>query len=173
MKTNFFSKFGLSKKSSVDIEHTNPLPLNFNKNTYPQVKLSQEHKSQAYYLFFLLSKPELGRFMSALSSQSGDSTPEQGLILNLSLYEDFTGYVVSFTCNNEDTVKKITQLKLAPPLPHQSFPRVDPNSYGSLQGNLDLWFTHFWAVYWNSMTTEEKQAISLPPDWSEFMESRF
>ncbi|CZF87013.1 hypothetical protein [Grimontia marina] len=171
MKTNFLSKLGLVKKQEK-LKDEDPLVLNFITPSYPLVKLSQEHKGQAYYLFFLISKSELPRLLTTLDIRDSSQCHKK-LLINFSLYEDFSGYVVSLTCNEKSIIESILNLKLSPPLPHHSFPDIDPNNYGSLQGNLDLWFSHFWSTYWLSLSEAEKDKVQLTNDWEEFTELRF
>jgi hypothetical protein len=56
-------------------------------------------------------------------------------------------------------------------MPSTSFPDIAPDSYGSLQGDLDFWLYHLWLPFWNSLTSAQQEQLPIDKAWREFIES--
>lgn len=87
---------------------------------------------------------------------------------------EFNGHAVVLICNNADFILQIQKAQLQPPLPSESFPGMDPQSIGSLQGSMEFWWNSYWLTFWIQLSDEERQRVlSLPhtsAEWQEFIE---
>lgn len=84
----------------------------------------------------------------------------------LSQYADFAGICINLVTNNNALLAALVNFKSAPPTPWESFADVDPDTLGSLQGNIDLWCNYFWRPYWLSLSDTER--LQYPENWREF-----
>lgn len=87
----------------------------------------------------------------------------------LFLPPSFAGTTVSFACNDLDVLETLQQTRLDPPLPADSFPWIDPEGLGSLQGDMEYWWTYLWLPFWLSLSQERQSALVLEPEWREFI----
>lgn len=82
----------------------------------------------------------------------------------LNIYSDFEGEVVRLITNSECIINGVWKLNVAPPPPWISFPEIDPDGLGSMQGNLSFWWDWMWLPFWNSMDkTERENYLPLIP----------
>jgi len=176
MKINLLKCLFKNKENSNEPS----LPIDFTEE-YPQVTLSEEFKKRTYNLFFLVEKKQFENLSSLLidhypiinvqlSKHYQDLTDNNGNILKINFIDDFNGVVVHLISNNHDVIENIQNLKTSPPLPSVSFPDLNPEEYGSLQGNIDFWFTWLWKPYWTSLTSEQQSLLSLSDEWKEFID---
>jgi hypothetical protein len=86
--------------------------------------------------------------------------------------DDFNGNVIHLITNDPALIREIQALNCYPPIPSISFPTLNPEEYGSLQGDLDFWFTWLWLPYWKSLTDKKRSQLNLSEEWQEFIESR-
>lgn len=84
----------------------------------------------------------------------------------LSQYADFAGICIDLVTNNNALLAALVNFKSAPPNPWESFADVDPDTLGSLQGNIDFWCNYFWRPYWLSLSDTER--LQYPENWREF-----
>lgn len=92
------------------------------------------------------------------------STNETSLILNQ--YIDFSGVCINLVTNDNALIMALVNFKSTPPNPWESFPDIDPDTLGSLQGNIDFWCNYFWRPYWLSLSDTER--LQYPENWREF-----
>lgn len=96
-----------------------------------------------------------------------------GEVIWIALTEAFGGQAVYLITNSLLFIDALIALKFKPPHPWHIFPDAIPQTLGSLQGNLDFWWYHYWLPYWDSLTEIEKlQYITdfVPtPEWEEFI----
>jgi len=92
--------------------------------------------------------------------------PSQATSLQLNQYADFAGICVSLITNDKALLEQLIAFKSTLPHPWESFPDVDPDSLGSLQGNIDFWCNYFWQPYWLSLSTAER--LQYPVNWQQF-----
>lgn len=85
-------------------------------------------------------------------------------------WKDFEGTIVHMLTNSTVLIKDIQKAKLPPPRPEVSFPDINPEEFGSLQGNIDFWWHTFWRVFWHSLTEEDQHKLNLSEGWLEFIE---
>ncbi|MFB2729424.1 hypothetical protein ACE02H_18310 [Shewanella mangrovisoli] len=83
-------------------------------------------------------------------------------------YADFAGICVLLFSNDIALLQQLIAFKAAPPAPWESFPEVDPDTLGSLQGNIEFWCDTFWRPYWLSLSAAERS--QYPANWHEFSE---
>ncbi|WP_368172958.1 hypothetical protein [Aeromonas sp. R2-1] len=147
---------------------------------YP-TPLPPDHSIGAYFVRFLVSEDSLAMLFRALSqtgyvvepelntqvlNRSGDPASKK---LMLFQHSSFAGTVVSFASDDLDVIDALQQIRLEPPLPADSFPLIDPESLGSLQGDMEYWWTSLWLPFWEALSQEERLALSLEPEWREFI----
>jgi hypothetical protein len=178
MKINFLKKL-FNKKQKIKPE---PLPLDFDKD-YPKVTLSEEFNHQAYNLFFLSDDKPFCLLTSLLVQRQPslnvdsrkmvqDFSNETGSIFKVNFLDDFNGTIIHLITNDSVLIREIQKLDCYPPMPTTSFPKLNPAEYGSLQGDLDFWFTWLWLPYWKSLTEKHRRELSLSEEWREFIEMR-
>lgn len=136
---------------------------------------------EAYLVRFLVSEGCMERLTLALSQigylvsprlntqviERSDDPLDRKMVLFL--HPSFAGTVVSFASDDLDVLEALQQTKLEPPLPADSFPWIDPEALGSLQGDMEYWWMHLWLPFWVSLNQEEQLALDLEPEWREFM----
>lgn len=136
---------------------------------------------EAYLVRFLVSEGCMERLTLALSQigylvsprlntqviERSDDPLDRKMVLFL--HPSFAGTVVSFASDDLDVLEALQQTKLEPPLPADSFPWIDPEGLGSLQGDVEYWWMHLWLPFWVSLNQEEQLALDLEPEWREFM----
>ncbi|MGI2136148.1 hypothetical protein [Shewanella baltica] len=86
--------------------------------------------------------------------------------LQLNQYADFAGICVNLISNDKALLEQLIAFKSTLPHPWESFPDVDPDTLGSLQGNIDFWCNYFWRPYWLSLSVTER--LQYPVNWQEF-----
>jgi hypothetical protein len=99
-------------------------------------------------------------------ARSGDHSGKKVMLF---LHPSFAGTIVSFASDDLDVLEALQQTKLEPPLPADSFPWIDPEGLGSLQGDVEYWWMYLWLPFWVSLNQEEQLALDLEPEWREFM----
>ncbi|WP_438548261.1 hypothetical protein [Aeromonas sp.] len=72
----------------------------------------------------------------------------------LFLHPSFAGTIVSFASDDLDVIYALQQIKLEPPLPADSFPWIDLEGLGALQGDMEYWWTNLWLPFWLSLSQE-------------------
>ncbi len=136
---------------------------------------------EAYLVRFLVSEGCIERLTLALSQigylvspglntqviERSDDPLDRKMVLFL--HPSFAGTVVSFASDDLDVLETLQQTKLEPPLPADSFPWIDPEGLGSLQGDVEYWWMHLWLPFWVSLNQEEQLALDLEPEWREFI----
>lgn len=104
---------------------------------------------EAYLVRFLVSEGCMERLTLALSQigylvslglntqviERSDDLLDRKMMLFL--HPSFAGTVVSFASDDLDVLEALQQTKLEPPLPADSFPWIDPEGLGSLQGDVE------------------------------------
>lgn len=135
----------------------------------------------AYLVRFLASESSLERLIKKLAqigylvlpeldtqviARSGDHSGKKVMLF---LHPSFAGTIVSFASDDLDVLDVLQQTRLEPPLPADSFPWIDPEGLGSLQGDVEYWWMHLWLPFWVSLNQEEQLALDLEPEWREFM----
>lgn len=167
MKDIFRGTGYLKMPESVYIGYPAPLP-----SMYPIA---------AYIVRFLVSGNGLDMFLhvlvklgykveSELNTQIlTRSGPLWSKKVMLFLSPSFSGVVISLTSNDLDVIAALQQERFEPPLPSESFPSIDPEGLGSLQGDMEYWWGHLWFPFWQSLSPERQSALDLDPEWREFI----
>jgi hypothetical protein len=150
-------------------------------NGYP-APLPPEPSIEAYLVRFLVADDSLTMLFQVMAQVGYEVSPELNTqVLNRSRdpaskkvmlfqHPSFDGTIVSFASDDLDVLEAIQQTRLEPPLPADSFPWIDPESLGSLQGDMEYWWTYFWLPFWLSLSQEKQSALELEPEWREFIE---
>lgn len=95
--------------------------------------------------------------------------PSGSKAIALNVYSDFGGYVVRLVTNSKTLISEIRGLKLVPPPPWVSFPDIDPDGLGGMQGDLSFWWDWMWLPFWNGMDKIQKNKYLVqnfaPENW--------
>lgn len=147
---------------------------------YP-ASLPLDAEIEAYLARFLVSEGCMERLILALSQigylvhpelntqviERSDDPSDRKMVLFL--HPSFAGTVVSFASDDLDVIDALQQTRVEPPLPADSFPWIDPAGLGSLQGDIEYWWTHLWLPFWLSLSQDRQSALDLEPEWREFI----
>ncbi|MDO6707288.1 hypothetical protein [Photobacterium sp. 1_MG-2023] len=143
--------------------------------------LSESFNKQAYNLLFLMDWAQFPHFQAILRTHypqisvciTGEvQKGPKHTIFRMCLRDDFGGCFVHLISDDHAFIDTVLATGFTPPKPMTSFPDINPEAFGSLQGDLDYWFSWLWMPYWTSLTSDEKASLNLPPDWQEFIEFR-
>lgn len=149
---------------------------------YPK-PLPADPETEAYIIRFLVSEDDRDTLMQLLAGLSYEVLPElstqvvrrsadeTGRKLMLFLHPSFSGTVVSIASDDLDVLDLLQTTKLYPPLPRDSFPWIDPEIMGALQGDIEYWWDQFWLPFWESLSQDEQSALDLESEWREFIVS--
>lgn len=111
------------------------------------------------------------RFRDGSESLASDQTPS----MYLCQHSAFAGIIVTVVTNDAQCVERIqSESRWLVPMPMQTFPQLNPDEFGSLQGELAYWWEYFWQPFWNSRTEEQQRLLSetLPTPWADFIADR-
>lgn len=185
MKTNFISKLIGAFKKPRPLEMSdvfkgsgfNHIPENYFSG-YP-TPFPYYYEIEAYVIRFLLSYENYLTLLSVLESYGVVvDTQKQVQVINIQnkdhkamifLHSAFYGMIISLASDDLALLDIIQKSNCMPPMPDESFPLIDPEGYGSLQGEIEHWWEHFWLPYWNKLTLEEKNHLNIDDDWREFI----
>ncbi|MDR2365943.1 MAG: hypothetical protein LBD68_08855 [Zoogloeaceae bacterium] len=137
----------------------------------------------AYRLFFLISDAAADRVRQAIKTAFSDAsespyfvletTNQKGFSINVSIQAEQTlhGTLIEMVTNNADLLAALDDLELEPMTPWSVFPELDPDSMGSLQGNIEFWWNHFFLPFWNFLDADGKKRYldKAPSGWAEFI----
>lgn len=169
--TDLQALFGGEATASLTLPH---------RQAYPLVTPITQTELSAYQLHCLLNDQDKQRLDTLLCQAGfehvGSDMPFNGLLHHTHLqttvflqqYADFAGICVLLITNDINLLQQLIAFKAAPPPPWESFPNVDPDTLGSLQGNIEFWCDAFWRPYWFSLNDIERQ--QYPTNWCEFSE---
>ncbi|MFG0453952.1 hypothetical protein [Shewanella mangrovisoli] len=152
-----------------------------NQQVYPIVTPAMRPDLAAYQIHCLLNKQDKQRLDALLSDTGFDEGVSLDTVFNgvlhhadrptkvfLHQYADFAGICVLLISNDIALLQQLIAFKATPPAPWESFPEVDPDTLGSLQGNIEFWCDTFWRPYWLSLSEAERS--QYPANWHEFSE---
>nr|WP_279162715.1 hypothetical protein [Plesiomonas shigelloides] len=106
---------------------------------------------------------------------SESSASHETLSMYLCQQSAFAGIIVTLVTNDAQCVERIqSESRWLAPMPMETFPQLNPDEFGSLQGELAYWWEYFWQPFWNSRTEEQQRLLSetLPTSWSDFIANR-
>lgn len=110
-------------------------------------------------------------FLDGSESSASDETP----CIYLCQHSAFAGIIVTVVTNDAQCVEHIqSKNRWLVPMPMETFPQLNPDEFGSLQGELAYWWEYFWQPFWNSRTEEQQRLLSetLPTPWLDFIADR-
>ncbi|WP_148716702.1 hypothetical protein [Chitinolyticbacter meiyuanensis] len=151
--------------------------------TFPQKDLLVGEDLYAYRLTFMVSNDDADRVRSAIATQFlipsvgryfiVEVTNSRGYSIHGAVRPEFNGAVVEMLTNSVDLLHTLDALQLQPLQPWLAFPGFDPEGVGSLQGNIEFWWSHFWAPFWRSLSAARRLQYlqSAPAVWAEFIET--
>lgn len=134
----------------------------------------------AYRLVFLVDDSSLKRLCLLIKTNGFDCATDttDGVVTSslssLSLYikkkKDFGGTLIRMVTNQNALIEAILASRLSPPRPKVSFPDLELDSIGSLQGKLEYWWYELWKPYWCSLMPVEQEQQKLSAEWCEFID---
>lgn len=165
---------------------------------YP-VFISLEGKGiYAFHSIFACSKEELAkvkRNISHVFSVDENSLEEEGVVSEgialvqpyysdaLAMREKYV-LIYSFRCRMDNNlisvvtnspvfISAMCELNIKQPLPWVVFPNLEPDTFGSLQGEVDFWWGNIWRPFWDSLSIEEKRKFlarhNVSQKWRDFI----
>lgn len=147
---------------------------------YP-TPIAADPSIEAYLVRFLVSEDSLTMLFQALAQVGYEVSPDLNTqVINRSgnpaskkvmlfQHPSFAGTIVSFASDDLDVLEVLQQTRLEPPLPAASFPWMDPEGLGSLQGDIEYWWMYLWLPFWLSLSQERQSALDIEPEWREFI----
>ncbi|WP_088212569.1 hypothetical protein [Shewanella sp. Shew256] len=151
------------------------------QQVYPIVTPAMQPDLAAYQVHCLLNNQDKQRLDALLSNTGFEPEASCDVVFSgvlhhaqgpskvfLHQYADFAGFCVLLISNDILLLQQLIAFKAAPPAPWESFPEVDPDTLGSLQGNIEFWCDTFWRPYWLSLSEAERS--QYPANWHEFSE---
>ncbi|MGL5669596.1 MAG: hypothetical protein ACRDD9_26110 [Shewanella sp.] len=152
-----------------------------NHQAYPIVTPAMRPDLAAYQIHCLLSNQDKQRLDALLIDTGFEPEASCDVVFSgvlhhvqgpshvfLHQYADFAGFCMLLISNDIALLQQLIAFKAAPPAPWESFPEVDPDTLGSLQGNIEFWCDTFWRPYWLSLSEAERS--QYPANWREFSE---
>ncbi|KAB8037861.1 hypothetical protein GCL60_11850 [Silvanigrella paludirubra] len=157
---------------------------NYKSNNYPYPFYMEEKKIFAYNLYFICTcERKIDILNTILLNFKIDQTNEyrqakgkndSNESIHFSIVSGFNGYLFQIVTNSIKLLNELDILKIEPPPPWISFPEIDPDSLGSLQGSIDYWWYVYWTPFWEKLTPQEKQDYykikNATPEWIECIE---
>ncbi|MES4613101.1 hypothetical protein V2154_11005 [Ewingella sp. CoE-038-23] len=136
----------------------------------------------AYLTFFLTDDHTTQRILNIInkhySSNYSLNTSENVIVscesdtIAFNIYKKFEGRVVRIITNSEDILKVIWSISPTPITPWVSFPEMDPESLGQMQGDFEFYWEWMWLPFWESIDfTERKEFLKseqAPSNWVDF-----
>jgi hypothetical protein len=68
-----------------------------------------------------------------------------------------------------DVITALQYKRFEPQLPSESFPSIDLEGLGSLQGDMEYWWVNLWFPFWQALSLERQSALDLDSEWREFI----
>lgn len=149
---------------------------------YPSVTLLIEDNVYAYRMLFCVDNESAEIILQLINDHFKSNITIEGAndivissgnqAISFNMYNDFEGKVVRLITNSDAFFSKIWELKIMPPPPWISFPEIDPDGLGSMQGNLSFWWDWMWLPFWDSLDSAQKEdyliANAAPLGWVEY-----
>ncbi|HFZ0996213.1 TPA: hypothetical protein ACIJRG_004646 [Escherichia coli] len=202
MKTNWIEhmKNLLVKKPEVkDFFSKDKFPLNLVDGSYPIFISLKDRGIYAAHSIFICSDDELHvikEHLSNIFNVNKDAIGNEGVIYDSGivhhpLFRDaieiqktysliytftksFKGNLIDLVTNSSFFVETIKSAGIKEPVPWDVFPELEPDTFGSLQGELEFWWESIWSPFWHSLSPDERNDFlvknNATPKWREFIE---
>lgn len=104
-----------------------------------------------------------------------DVRNDDGESVQLMAWREFNGIRFDLITNSSRLLKLFEEQPVAPPPPWEAFPRLDdPTTLGSLQGDVEYWWSYCWSPYWDCRTDQQRNAyltaVGASKEWIECIE---
>lgn len=76
--------------------------------------------------------------------------------INISISQEFAGSTITLLTNDLSLFDRIEEGHYSPPPPWIVFPEYDPETLGSLQGDIDYWWYTYWSPFWRRMPASQQ-----------------
>lgn len=174
---------GKTPAQKVYAVHILPQPLQ-GLCTYPPKAFLAAQGVYAYRLECMLSIADAANLVACLRAhfptvaeavfQEGRHAAASGESLNFALRPGFQGATLELLTNSRSLLLALDALHLQPPAPWHVFPDADPESIGSLQGDMDYWWTVYWQPFWDAASTPERalflQQNQASKGWADYLQ---
>jgi hypothetical protein len=108
--------------------------------------------------------------------QEGPHQSGNGESIHFAVRPEFRGASVEMLTNSVNLLRAIDALHVTPPPPWKVFPHLDPETMGSMQGDVDYWWWLYWGPFWNNASPPEReqylQVHKASQSWIEYFEFR-
>lgn len=139
----------------------NPLPVE--ECVYPTLRYRSDWNLRAASALFQVDSAWADGVINratagyTLVSAGFYSQTDRGQHINIESEIKFDGTMISILTNDLTVFRRMTEDKHSPPPPWAVFPEYDPDSLGSLQGEIDFWWYTFWDPFWRSMSEAQQE----------------
>lgn len=101
---------------------------------------------------------------------------DKGESLRLGVWREFNGIRFDLFTNSASLLEMLFEHPIAPPPPWEAFPRIkDPDTLGSLQGDIEYWWNGYWSPYWDGLTDQQRTdyltTVGASREWIECIEA--
>lgn len=79
------------------------------------------------------------------------------LIIHINVSQEFAGTMITLLTNDVSVFDRIEVGNYSPPPPWIVFPEYDPETLGSLQGDIDYWWYTFWSPFWKRISEPQQE----------------
>jgi hypothetical protein len=162
-----------------------PLPALASTSSFPMVTTLEPFGLAAYHMSLMPRDSSLAELRNVIEHEDFRHEVEQsarflslrnpaGKTVSLCEQTEFNNVSLILITNSVQLIATLRQIDLAPPTPWEVFREVDPESLGSLQGEMAHWWNTYWAPFWNSLEKAEQITFlgrfDCPAEWREFIE---
>lgn len=150
-------------------------------------KISLEPRDiHAYLVQFMVSEQDTEEVFKYVSDyfpfdwcspgQDKIATNRFGEALQVSVRYEFNGVLFDLITNSIEFLRALDATQIKPPPPWVAFPRIkDPDTLGSLQGDIEYWWNGYWSPYWDGLTDQQRNtyltAVGASKEWIECIEA--
>ena len=136
---------------------------------YPPKAFAGEEGIYAYRLWLMVTDASSviacirDQFPSVGSEvhQRGIHQGSNGESISLAIYPEFKGTAVRLLTNSLNLLRAIDALHFTQPPPWVVFPHIDPDTLGSMQGDIDFWWLVYWGPFWSAASASERAEYML------------
>ena len=143
---------------------------------YPEALSMSVMGVKALYTQFQVKSSDLEVLMGALTSgyELARSNIYQSVggrtHMSIAVATQVAGAIVAIVSNDVEVFRRAAAAALCPPAPWDVFPDAAPETLGTLQGDMELWWRQFWNPFWNSLPPAAREAYlarHVSPEWAD------
>ncbi|TLI73284.1 hypothetical protein FEK42_22255 [Escherichia sp. E2748] len=118
----------------------------------------------AYSTRFMIKSDDLAKLVDTIEERFNKKITSNKAIYSLKnstlhyyQFKEFGQTAVDIITNDNNLIDNIYALYLEPPLPSTVFPNRDVETFGSLQGDIEAWWSIYWHPFWGRLSLEKKK----------------